>query len=79
MDEVVLIVGSWYSRCGACGKNADPYEKSHDMTRMEGDGCGAVFTHVQDEHIGIPGSDERMQQMRPDLTLIPAFKFEVPK
>lgn len=77
--EVVLRVGGFYSRCGACGKNADPYEKSHDMKVMRGEGCGATFTSIasQTHYPDDMGMDDRLREMRPDLApVLPAATTE---
>lgn len=68
MSEATLMVDSWYSRCSACGKNADPYETEHVMTTMQGEGCGATFTAITSSYFH-PGYDmaARLREMRPDL------------
>lgn len=65
-----LIVGKWFSKCENCGRNADPHEKSHQNVTMQGDGCGATYTHVASEYFGFPGLEDRIKEMRPDLELI---------
>ncbi len=49
----ILQIGTTYSRCSACGRNADPYETAHTMLTMIGEGCGAVFTGVTPVYLGI--------------------------
>jgi hypothetical protein len=39
-----LVIGTYSSRCSACGGNADPAETHHTMRVMRGTGCGAEFT-----------------------------------
>lgn len=64
-----LIVGPSQSRCGACGKNADPYESAHDMDRMLGDGCGATFTEVTTNYLDA-NLEEATKALRPDLPFV---------
>lgn len=63
--RVILTIGSTSSKCGKCGRNADPSEKAHTMETMRGEGCGAVYTHVAAQY---PGTERRVASMRPDLT-----------
>ena len=61
-----LYINRSDSRCGKCNRNADPIEKAHRMSRMEGEGCGARFTSVSSHYYG----DEikrATRAMRPDL------------
>lgn len=64
-DKVTLEIGTWYSTCSACRGNADPSEKAHVMENMNGEGCGATFTHVREVYFGM---GEDIKAMRPDLT-----------
>lgn len=66
-EQTVLWIGGFYSQCGACGRNADPYEASHEMKTMRGDGCGATYTHVASSTMGIGA--KHLTEMRPDLQL----------
>ena len=52
------------SRCGACGKNADPNENAHLNERMAGEGCGAVYTGLASHYAGF---ERHLMEMRPDL------------
>ncbi len=42
-----IEIGSWYSKCSECKKNADPSEFHHTMEKMVGVGCGAKFEAVE--------------------------------
>ena len=64
-ERTVLWIGGFYSQCGACGRNADPYEKSHDNATMQGEGCGATYTHTASKDLGIDAI--ALHNMRPDL------------
>lgn len=55
------------SRCGACRRNADPYESAHTMAKMRGVGCDEVYTAVSSDYSGAELMYERIKQMRPDL------------
>lgn len=66
--SATIEVGTWYSRCSACGENADPYETAHVMETMVGEGCGATYTAITSQYL-FPGVSERMREMRPDLPL----------
>ncbi len=59
-----LFINRSNSRCGACNKNADPYENAHDNVTMNGEGCGAKYVGVASDYFGIA---KRVQEMRPDL------------
>jgi hypothetical protein len=65
-EVATLHIGRTSSRCGACGKNADPTEAAHVMETMVGPGCGAVFVAVAASY---SGSEDDVQAMRPDLPL----------
>jgi len=68
-----LYINKSESRCGACGKGADPYEESHITLlgwfavndKMKG--CGATFDAVASDYFDFPGLKESIQKMRPDL------------
>lgn len=64
-----LYINRSDSRCGKCGRNADPIEKAHRMGRMIGEGCGAKYTSVSSHYYG-----EDIKRvtcaMRPDLPWI---------
>ena len=61
-----LYINRSSSRCGKCGRNADPNEKAHRMNRMEGEGCGAKFTSLSSHYLG-EGIKRASCAMRPDL------------
>lgn len=64
-----LIVNESVSRCGNCGKGADPIEQRHasvlDFT--PGIGCGVRFTEIGTENVSLI---EGVRNMRPDLVFI---------
>lgn len=62
-----LFINPSKSRCGACNKNADPYEDAHIMESMVGDGCGAVFDKLSTDYVNYHELYESIQRMRPDL------------
>lgn len=59
-----LLINISSSRCGACGKNADPNEDAHLNENMAGEGCGAVYTGLASDYYGF---EDRLKAMRPDL------------
>jgi hypothetical protein len=65
-EPVVIYVGTWSSRCGACNKDAIPYDIAHETVcgYDQHEGCGAVFTHVFSTY---PNLEESVKRMRPDL------------
>lgn len=68
----VLIIGGWRSWCGDCGRDADPFEMAHRRVLGYGTdavqpGCGATWTKVRCEHVGIPQANAAVRAMRPDL------------
>lgn len=66
MSEAIIEVGTWNSRCSACGRNADPYETAHVMETMRGEGCGATYTAITSMYLQ-RGIAARLREMRPDL------------
>ena len=69
--EVVLYIDTSYSKCGACGKDCDPWEKQHTTVLgysppPDRRGCGAYYTHLSSHYMG-DGIRDAAQQMRPDL------------
>ena len=71
MSRVVLWVDRWSSRCGACGRSADPKQETHAVQLGYGPengspGCGARFEAIASEFVGA-GVDEAVRAMRPDL------------
>lgn len=65
-----LFINRSDSRCGECGKNADPNESSHAMLVMRGEGCGAVFDAVSTHYWDFEGLYASVRAMRPDLPFI---------
>ncbi len=64
----LLVINSSDSRCGQCGRPADPREASHE--RVPGwngpeVGCGAYWTRVGSEYDGLVAKAAR--ELRPDL------------
>lgn len=73
---VTLYINKSESRCGGCGKGADPYEESHitlvgwAAVNDKMKGCGADYTDVSSDYRYFPGLAEAIQAMRPDLPYI---------
>jgi hypothetical protein len=68
--NATLIVNDDHSRCGSCGRSADPREATH-LTVMWGDGpsdgCGAKFVSVSSDKRITPRLREAIVSFRPDL------------
>jgi hypothetical protein len=67
-----LVINRSDSKCGACGRGADPHERSHDTILEWGDkgaGCGVLWRHLDSDYRGA-GIPEAAMAMRPDLTWI---------
>lgn len=74
MSDAVLQVGSFSSRCGACGRSADPSAATHDVLLGYGTdngqpGCGATFTAVSSDYCD-DRSIAATRRLRPDLPLL---------
>jgi hypothetical protein len=72
-----LIVGTFSSRCGACGRGAFPSDETHD--RLAGYGCageatdcGVRWRFVTTDYAG-PHMEEATRNLRPDLEWRPLF------
>lgn len=68
-----LYINRSDSQCGACGRNADPYEKRHDsIWAWAGTlpGCHAEFTEVSSHYSDHDGLYDRIREMRPDLPFV---------
>ena len=71
-----LYINKSESRCGACDGGADPYEESHITLlgwRAVNDkmkGCGAEFTDLSSDYVGMPNLVESIKAMRPDLPYV---------
>jgi hypothetical protein len=73
--ERALVINTWSSTCGACGKPADPHEKYHDTLLGYGPdngepGCGVKWEFVDTDYVG-GGVAEAAKGMRPDLKPLP--------
>jgi hypothetical protein len=71
-----LIIGTFGSTCGGCGRGADPYEPTHHTIRCYGpdngaEGCGAVWSKVTSNYSDSAGLHDRIRKMRPDLEYEP--------
>ena len=68
-----LYINKSESRCGECNKGCDPYEETHITllgwfaTNDKMKGCGARFTDVSSDYVGMPGLADAIKLMRPDL------------
>lgn len=68
-----LYVNLINSVCGACNRNADPYEKRHTTqwawtgTKV---GCGAEFVALSSHYSDHDGMYDRIREMRPDLPFV---------
>lgn len=74
-DGATLFINLSDSRCGACGKNADPHQTTHDTqlgwARPQPAGCGVRWTHVSSYYPDMDGFlYARIRSMRPDLIWI---------
>lgn len=63
-DPIVLLVDRFASTCGECGRPADADEKAHESNN----GCGREFTHISSRYLITPQMEDRLREMRPDLT-----------
>ena len=71
----ILRIGGYYSRCSACGRNADPYEDSHLNVSMAGIGCGAKYVAVACEYRDFDNCCQNVAKMRPDLPFTEAISL----
>jgi hypothetical protein len=67
----MLFVNLSDSRCGNCGRGADPYEKSHTTLLGYGvkageTGCGIEWQYIASDYVGCH-ADEWAARERPDL------------
>ena len=65
-----LFINHSKSRCGACNRNADPYEETHANVTMAGEGCGARYTQVSTDYFQMADLVSRIKEMRPDLPYV---------
>jgi hypothetical protein len=62
-----LVINPTSSYCGACGRNANPLERSHDTIFGYDDfGCGVLWLHVDSDYRGA-GIPDAAMAIRPDL------------
>jgi hypothetical protein len=63
------------SKCGNCGRAADPHEPRHDTLLGYGDdngkpGCRHYFKYLASDYMGI---EKEVKAMRPDLEWVSSF------
>ena len=74
MSPHLLIINRSDSKCGNCGKPADPHESHHDTVRYwqdETEGCHQRFVLVTSHYVGAR-IKEAVTAMRPDLAWVDA-------
>lgn len=63
-----LIIDRFSSKCGNCGKGADPYEKRHEKQLGWGEhdpnGCGVEWHYITSDYTDM---EQHVSAMRPDL------------
>ena len=65
-----LFMNDDFSRCGACGRDADPSEATHLLDHLvETPGCGARFVAVSSDMRMTPRLRRLLARRRPDLPL----------
>jgi hypothetical protein len=65
-----LFMNDDFSRCGACGRSADPSEAAHRNGRLvQPPGCGAQFVAVSSDMRLTPRLRRQLAARRPDLPL----------
>ena len=72
LNEPVLLIGGSSSDCGMCGREANPYAKTHDTVMgygPKGPGCGVEWAMVSTTYYA-PGIREVIKSMRPDLPFV---------
>jgi hypothetical protein len=76
MLTATLYINEETSRCGGCGKGADPVEKQHTthlkwtIEPYEPTGCDATFIAVDTDSVRTPALIEAIREMRPGLPLV---------
>lgn len=73
-----LIINTWSSQCGSCGKGCSPDDETHERILGYGvpdgtKGCGVRWTKVASEYVGA-GMEERIRDMRPDLEFVDLYE-----
>lgn len=79
MLATALVVNRSDSRCGACGKGANPNDTKHTRILSWGDkgaGCDVTWTHVTSDYAG-GGIEEAIQADWPHLVWFPQFDLQV--
>jgi len=69
-DETVatLYINDDFSRCGACGRDADPKETTHLNEQMaQPPGCGARYVTVSTDLDMTPRLRAAIMEMKPNL------------
>ena len=68
-----LIINRSDSRCGNCGRSADPKEPTHEkvLGYSPGEGCHQRFVLMDSDYMGI-GMREACERLRSDLTWVGA-------
>lgn len=69
-----LIINTWYSKCGSCGKDADPHQRIHAVVLGYGSqngqpGCMVEWDSITSDYDD-PAIIEAAKAMRPDLPFI---------
>jgi hypothetical protein len=78
--STALIINPSDSKCGACGRAADPHELAHltELGYYSGprrEGCGVVWEYVDTDYMG-GGIAQAAMRMRPDLRVLPGGFIE---
>lgn len=81
--EQALIVGPTSSKCGNCGKGANPRETTHDTVLGyfaqgfdPGPGCGVEWSLLTSDYMNFEGLFEATKKLRPDLRWIDPGGFD---
>lgn len=66
-----VVIDNFHSRCGACGRGADPMEPTHATVvgSERTAGCGVRWTKITSSYFGTR-EQEVAQRLRPDLQWI---------
>jgi len=76
IKAATLYINKSESRCGYCSGGCDPYEEYHitllgwSAYNDKMDGCGALFTEVSSDYVGMPDLVKHIKEMRPDLPYV---------
>jgi hypothetical protein len=82
LPEATLLVGTFSSRCNACGEACVAGEDAHDSAvgynvSPDDKGCGITWTHVCPIYLG-EHMEAGVRNLRPDLEFIPIKLPEPP-